>query len=49
VEVDVRLTFSHLLQSMNTTDDAVQQIYTTVRTLLDADTAQATAGSSRGP
>jgi hypothetical protein len=32
---------------MNTTDDAVQQIYTTVRTLLDAATAQATAGSSR--
>ena len=48
VEVDVRLTFSHLLQPMNTTDDAVQQIYTTLRALLDAATAQATAGSSRG-
>jgi AcrR family transcriptional regulator len=49
VEVDVRLTFSHLLQPMSTTDDAVQQIYTTVRTLLDAAIAQATTGISLGP
>jgi AcrR family transcriptional regulator len=40
VEVDVRLTFSHMLQPMGTIDDAAQQIYTTVRALLDAATAQ---------
>jgi hypothetical protein len=40
VEVDVRLTFSHMLQPMGTIDDAAQQIYTTVRGLLDAATAQ---------
>ncbi|MGV0746807.1 hypothetical protein [Mycolicibacter minnesotensis] len=36
VEVDVRLTLSHLLQPMGGIDDAVRQIHTTVRTLLDA-------------
>jgi AcrR family transcriptional regulator len=36
VEVDVRLTFSHMLQPMSTVDDAARQIYTTVRALLDA-------------
>jgi len=41
VEVDVRLTLSHLLQPMSTIDDAAQQIYTTVRALFDAATAQA--------
>src|SRR5271166_126573 len=40
VEVDVRLTFSHMLQPMGTIDDAARQIYTTVRALLDAATAQ---------
>ncbi|WP_197495355.1 TetR family transcriptional regulator [Mycobacterium kyorinense] len=40
VEVDVRLTFSHLLQPMNTTvDDAVQQIHTTLSALLGAVTS----------
>jgi AcrR family transcriptional regulator len=41
VEVDVRLTFSHMLQPMGAIDDAVQQIYTTVRALLDAASAHA--------
>ncbi len=36
IEVDFRLTFSHMLQPMGTIDDAAQQIYTTVRALLDA-------------
>lgn len=37
VEVDVRLTFSHLLQPMNrTTEEAVQQIHATVCALLEA-------------
>ena len=40
VEVDVRLTFSHMLQPMSTVDDAARQIYMTVRALLDAATAQ---------
>jgi AcrR family transcriptional regulator len=40
VEVDVRLTFSHMHQPMGTIDDAARQIYTTVRALLDAATAQ---------
>lgn len=40
VEVDVRLTFSHMLQPMSTIEDAAQQIYTTVRALLDAATKQ---------
>lgn len=40
VEVDVRLTFSHMLQPMSTIDDAAQQIYTTVRALLDTASAQ---------
>jgi AcrR family transcriptional regulator len=39
VEVDVRLTFSHMLQPMSTIDDAARQIYATVRALLDAATA----------
>jgi AcrR family transcriptional regulator len=39
VEVDVRLTFSHMHQPMGTIDDAARQIYTTVRALLDAATA----------
>lgn len=38
VEVDVRLTFSHMLQPMSTIEDAARQIYTTVRALLDAAT-----------
>ncbi|MGH3525308.1 MAG: TetR family transcriptional regulator [Mycobacterium sp.] len=43
VEVDVRLTFSHMLQPMNSSiDEAVQQVYTTVRALLDAATTKAT-------
>jgi AcrR family transcriptional regulator len=41
VEVDVRLTFSHLHQPMSTIDDAVRQIYSTLRALLDAAPAQA--------
>lgn len=42
VEVDVRLTFSHLLQPMNSTiDEAVQQIHTTLCALLGAVTVQA--------
>ncbi len=36
VEVDVRLTFSHMLQPMSTVEEAERQIYTTVRALLDA-------------
>jgi AcrR family transcriptional regulator len=36
VEVNVRLTFSHLWQPMSAIDDAVRQIYTTVRALIDA-------------
>lgn len=41
VEVDVRLTFSHMWQPMSTIDEAVQQIYTTVRALLQAATEPA--------
>lgn len=41
VEVDVRLTFSHLLQPMNATlEQAVEQIHTTVLALLAAAAAQ---------
>jgi AcrR family transcriptional regulator len=36
VEVDVRLTFSHMWQPMSTIDDAVQQIYATLRALFEA-------------
>jgi AcrR family transcriptional regulator len=36
VEVDVRLTFSHMWQPMSAIDDAVQQIYTTLRALFEA-------------
>jgi AcrR family transcriptional regulator len=36
VEVDVRLTFSHMWQPMCSVDEAVQQIYTTVRALCQA-------------
>jgi AcrR family transcriptional regulator len=42
VEVDVRLTISHLLQPMSAIDDAAQQIYMTLRALFGAATAQAT-------
>ncbi|OBG37939.1 TetR family transcriptional regulator [Mycolicibacter heraklionensis] len=38
VEVDVRLTLSHLLQPMGSIDDAVRQIHTTLRALFDAAT-----------
>lgn len=41
VEVDVRLTFSHMWQRMSTFDEAVEQIYTTVRALLQAATETA--------
>ncbi|MGH3632528.1 TetR family transcriptional regulator [Mycobacterium sp.] len=36
VEVDFRLTFSHLWQPMSTIDEAVQQISTTLRALFEA-------------
>jgi AcrR family transcriptional regulator len=36
VEVDFRLTFSHMLQPMSAIDDAVQQIYATLRALFEA-------------
>ncbi|MGB3473323.1 MAG: TetR family transcriptional regulator [Mycobacterium sp.] len=36
VEVDVRLTLSHLLQPMGSIDDAVRQIHATLRALFDA-------------
>lgn len=39
VEVDVRLTLSHLLQPMGSIDEAVRQIHTTLRALFDAATA----------
>lgn len=45
VEVDVRLTFSHLLQPMgNTIDESVQQIDTTLRALFAAATSHVTTG-----
>jgi AcrR family transcriptional regulator len=43
VEVDVRLTFSHMWQPMSSVDEAVQQIYTTVRALCRAAGSEATA------
>ncbi len=43
IEVDFRLTFSHMLQPMSTVDEAVQQISTTLRALFDAATAPAAA------
>lgn len=46
VEVDVRLTFSHMLQPMSAIDDAAQQIYTTLRALFDAATAGAAIGQN---
>lgn len=36
VEVDFRLTFSHMLQPMRAVDDAVDQIYATLRALFEA-------------
>lgn len=36
VEVDFRLTFSHMLQPMGAVDDAVQQIHATLRALFEA-------------
>lgn len=43
VEVDVRLTFSHMLLPMTSIDDAVQQIYTTLRALFQAAANRANA------
>lgn len=43
IEVDFRLTFSHMLQPMGSVDEAVQQISTTLRVLFDAATASAAA------
>lgn len=43
VEVDFRLTFSHMLQPMSAIDDAVQQIHTTLRALFEAAANQSTA------
>lgn len=47
VEVDVRLTLSHVLQPLDAIDDAAQQIYTTVRALFDAATTQAATAPSQ--
>jgi AcrR family transcriptional regulator len=41
VEVDVRLTFSHMWQPMCSVDEAVGQIYTTVRALCQAASSEA--------
>ena len=43
VEVEVRLTFSHMWQPMSSVDEAVQQIYTTVRALCQATTSDVPA------
>jgi AcrR family transcriptional regulator len=43
VEVDFRLTFSHMLQPMSAIDDAVQQIHTTLRALFEAAANQGNA------
>ncbi len=43
VEVEVRLTFSHMWQPMCSVDEAVQQIYTTVRALCQAASSTAAA------
>ncbi len=45
IEVDFRLTFSHMLQPMSTVDEAAGQIYATVRALLQAATSQVTSVS----
>jgi AcrR family transcriptional regulator len=47
VEVDVRLTLSHLLQPMGTVDDAAQQIHLTLRALFDAATTQTATARER--
>ncbi|WP_375485926.1 TetR/AcrR family transcriptional regulator [uncultured Mycobacterium sp.] len=49
VEVDVRLTFSHMWQRMSTIDEAVQQIYTTVRALSEAAASGATTAPDGVP
>ncbi|MBV9320226.1 MAG: TetR family transcriptional regulator [Mycobacterium sp.] len=46
VEVDFRLTFSHMLQPMSAIDDAVQQIHTTLRALFEAAANQSNAQES---
>ncbi|MBV9352384.1 MAG: hypothetical protein JOZ23_12750 [Mycobacterium sp.] len=46
VEVDFRLTFSHMLQPMSAIDDAVQQIHTTLRALFEAAANQSNAQDS---
>lgn len=43
VEIEVRLTFSHMWQPMCSVDEAVQQIYTTVRALCQAATSDVPA------
>lgn len=43
IEVDFRLTFSHMSQPMSAIDDAVQQIHTTLRALFDAAANQGNA------
>jgi AcrR family transcriptional regulator len=43
VEVDVRLTFSHMWQPMCSVDEAVEQVYTTVRALCQAANSEAAA------
>jgi AcrR family transcriptional regulator len=43
VEVEVRLTFSHMWQPMCSVDEAVQQIHTTVRALCQAAVSEAPA------
>lgn len=43
IEVDFRLTFSHLLQPMSAIDDAIEQIRTTLRALFDAATSPVAA------
>jgi AcrR family transcriptional regulator len=47
IEVDFRLTFSHMLQPMRPVDDAVQQIYATLRALFDAAAHPATPAGAR--
>lgn len=42
VEVDFRLTFSHMQQPMGTVDEAIEQISATLHALFEAATAQAT-------
>ena len=51
VEVDFRLTFSHMLLPMTAIDDAIQQIYTTLQALFEAAANQGDAqeGVSAAP